>query len=458
MLDFMRYTWTGGDLLKVGRHTQEICSRLDRAVADFKAGKSTYLIVTVPFRHGKSEIISRKFPPFFFGHFPDSEVILTTYAQDLSDQLSRAARAVMRSPEYREVFCLEKLEISAESASVKTWDIAGHAGKFQAMGIEGGATGRGAHLLIVDDYLKGRSDAESEPTRKTLWENFSGNLMTRLAPVHIVVILATPWHVDDLIGRIKNRMNPDHSDYDPDFPPFEFAKFPARNPDGTFLFPERFPDSWYKMQFASLGSYQAAALLMCEPVPRGGNMLMTDRVQMVDKMPDGLRFCRFWDLASTEKERTKDDPDYTAGALCAARRNGGQWELYIADVRFVQAEAPARNKLIMDTAESDGAGVTVGVESVAGYKDTYTTLADLLRGRRSVRKVTVSKDKVVRAAEMEPVFEAGHVYMQRAWWNSAVMEQLSQFPAGAHDDIVDAIGGAFEMAKNGCGVPHLILA
>ncbi len=458
LLSFMQYTWQGDEPMKVGRHTREITDRLTKAVEDFKNGVSTYLIVTVPFRHGKSEIISRKFPTWFFGKNPDCEVMLATYGQDLSDQMSRAARGVMRSREYREVFCREKLEISSESASVKTWGIEGHSGKFQSIGIGGGATGKGAHLLIIDDYLKGRSDAESEPTRKTLWEDFSGNLMTRLAPVHIVVILATPWHVDDLIGRIRNRLNPSHKDHDPDFPAFEFMRFPARQPDGSFLFPERFSDSWYRMQFAALGSYQAAALLQCDPVPRGGNMLKTDRVTIIDAMPGNLRFFRFWDLASTEKERQSDDPDYTAGALCAAQEIKGQWHLYIADVRFVQAEAPARNKLIEDTANSDRASVPIGVESVAGYKDTYTTLKGILKGRRSVHKITVSHDKVIRAAEMEPIFEAGHVYMLRAWWNSAVLDQLAQFPAGTHDDIVDAIGGAFEMARKFGGVSRIIEA
>lgn len=459
LLDFMQFTWRNLEPLRIGRHTRAITDRLDRAMSDFAAGKSSYLMITVPPRHGKSEIVSRNFPAFFFGHFPDAEIILSSYNQDLANQMSRAARSTMRSSQFQQVFFREKISISPESASVSTWQIARHAGKFQAIGIGGGSTGKGAHLLIVDDYLRGRADAESETIRNKQWDDFAGNLITRLAPVHIVVILATPWHSDDIIGRIKNRMNPQHRDFDPDFPRFEQMKFSARNPDGSFLFPERFSEAWYKTQFSVLGSYQAAALLLCEPVPRGGAMLKTDRVKIIEptQMPQNIVYCRFWDLASTEKERAKDDPDFSAGALVGAQFIQGVWHIFIKDVRFIQAEAPARNRLIIDTARADSSAVPVGVESVAGYKDTFTTIRDLLRGEVVVRKISVSRDKIVRASEMESVFEAGNVHICRGWWNDETLRQLAQFPAGAHDDIVDAVAGAFEMAKKYAAPGALVL-
>lgn len=433
--------------LLVGVHTREITARLDRAVDDYRAGKSTYLLITVPFRHGKSEIVSRHFPPYFLGHFPDAEMILATYGQTLSNNMSRDARRVIKSPAYRRIF--NRIRLSAESSSVTNWQIDGRNGKFQAITISAGGTGKGADVLIVDDYLRGRSVAESALVRDTQWENFSGNLMTRLAPVHIVVILATPWHPDDIIGRIKRRLAPGDPDFDADFPPFELMKFPARRPDGTYLFPERFSEEWYIRQFAILGSYQSAALLQCEPVLRGGNILKSDRVQIIEpaEWPKNLHYVRFWDLASGRKERIKDDPDSTAGVKAAVKRVKGLWHLYIDDIRTCQAEAPERNAMILRTTEEDGAPVEVGVESVAGYKDTYTTLKRILEGRRIIHKINVSQDKVIRAGELEPLFEAGHVYMKRAYWNRAALDQLGEFPAGSHDDIVDAIGGAFEMAR-----------
>lgn len=450
LLEFMRFNWNSSDPFLAGEHTVKIAARLDRAVADYREGKSTYLIIMVPFRHGKSEIISRHFPPFFFGHFPDAEVLLATYAQTLSNQMSRAARSILRSGTFQETFRCEHIAVSAESSAMDNWEIEGHKGKFQAVGIGGGATGKGADLLLVDDYLKGRSDAESELIRNGIWDDFAGNLFTRLAPVHIVVILATPWHTDDLIGRIKARMDPGHREFSPQFRKFELMKFSARKPDGSWLFPERFSAEWYEMQFAILGPYQSAALLQCEPAARGGNLLRTEKIRMIDSpaaFPKGLRWVRFWDLASTEKERAKSDPDYTSGALCAVRTENGVDTLYIRDVRYCQAEAPERNRLILQAAEIDGPSVAIGVESVAGYKDTYATLSRILCGRRIVHKIGVSKDKVVRAQELEPLFAAGNVVMMRGDWNLPVIEQLGLFPSGRHDDHVDSIAGAYQLAK-----------
>jgi predicted phage terminase large subunit-like protein len=112
-----------------------------------------------------------------------------------------------------------------------------------------------------------------------------------------------------------------------------------------------------------------------------------------------------------------------------------------------QEEAGARNRLILETAEKDGPAIPVGIESVAGYKDTYTILRDILTGLRTVQKIAVSSDKVVRAGTVEPIFESGHVHLRRAWWNDRALTQLAQFPAAAHDDIVDAITGGHAMAE-----------
>ena len=53
-LEFVKHCWmnTGTPFL-TGFHTRKISERIDRAFKDFRKGKSTYLMVKVPFRHGK---------------------------------------------------------------------------------------------------------------------------------------------------------------------------------------------------------------------------------------------------------------------------------------------------------------------------------------------------------------------------------------------------------------------
>ncbi|MEN6533383.1 MAG: phage terminase large subunit, partial [Bryobacteraceae bacterium] len=245
-------------------------------------------------------------------------------------------------------------------------------------------------------------------------------------------------------GRIKKAMV-----NDPDFPQFEVLKFAAEGEQykSGYLFPEMYGPDWYRTQRATLGTYGAAGLMDCEPVVRGGNMLKTDGILKSEDMPEDVLWVRFWDLASTEKERAGDDPDFTVGAKVAIKMIDDVPWMYIADVRWCQAEAPARNKMIVATALADGPEVWQTAEQVAGYKDAVTTLRDILKGRSIVHGQTCSKDKVIRASALEPAFEAGHVVMRKAWWNDHAIEELGQFPSGPHDDIVDAISGGYAKAE-----------
>lgn len=447
-LRFMQHYWLRPTPMVVGRHTREICARLDRAIADFRDGKSTYLVFMVPHRHGKSEIVSRYLPAHFLGLFPDEEVLLVAYGQDLVDPFSRFNRMLLQKPEYQELF--PGVQISDESAAVHHWELRDRLGSFSGAGLSGTITGRGYSLGIVDDYHKERKDAESPAVRESNWEAFTESFLTRGAPLSITAIAASPWHTDDIIGRIRKRMAED-----PDFPRFEFLRYPARSEEYEtgYLFSERFSEAWYRARFAFLGSYAAAGLLQCDPVTRTGNVLKTDRIEIHDALPEELsvRWVRAWDLASTEKQVSKPDPDWTVGMLMAL-----EWRvhpevqtklphLWIRDVVRGRWAAPERDRRIKLHAMLDGPGVKVGEESVAGYKDTYERTREVLRGLRSVQAVYPPGDLLVRVSAVEPIFEAGHVHLLRGSWNQDLVSELTDYPRGAHDDQAAAMVTGYEM-------------
>ena len=108
------------------------------------------------------------------------------------------------------------------------------------------------------------------------------------------------------------------------------------------------------------------------------------------------------------------------------------------------------NALIRQTAELDGMSVRIGVESVAGYKDTYTILRSLIRNR-ILLKIEATRDKVVRCSELEVPIANGHCHFLRGNWNAHVLAELAAFPSGAHDDNVDSIAGGFAMARKIAG-------
>jgi predicted phage terminase large subunit-like protein len=446
-LDFIDYVWKNQfDPYVIGRHTRIICNAIDKAIMDFQKGISSFCVITIPFRHGKSEIVSRKLPAHFLGLFPDCKVILSGHTEGLTEDFSKTSRDLINEPIFKELF--PNVIIAPNDSSGSHWKINGRGGECYSSGLMGSMTGQGGHLLILDDYCRNREDAESETIRNKAWDAFTNNFMTRRAPISIVIILATRWHIDDIIGRIIKNMKDD-----PLFPRFKFINIPAFNkdyPTGT-LFPERFSKNWYNQQRATLGDYGTASLLQNDPVQRGGNMLCTDCIQRheaLSEYPKNLRWFRVWDLAHTAKERTKQDPDYTSGTLLAFNEIDGMTHLWIKDVQRMRKAAPERDRTILTVTNFDGAYVQVGIEDSIDSKDAFSALSRILSGKRMVLSAKGVRDKVIRATPLEPIFKAGNVHVPAsAPWLQDWLLEISAFPSGAHDDQVDNLSAGYALFK-----------
>jgi phage terminase large subunit-like protein len=449
MLAFIRYVWWMPGPFFEGRHTIAICAALDRAVEKYLAGQSSFLDISVPFRHGKSDIVSRAFPAYFLGRCADQQpdVIMSGYGAELVESFSRDTKRIIQSDAYRRLFPASLLARGANNLAA--WSMAGSSGKVTVAGLGGALTGKGGSLLILDDYCKTRAEAVSQRYRDRTWESFRTDFLTRRAPASIVIVCATPWHVDDIRGRMRKA-----EAENADFPRFEQLRFPARDNDGAFLFLERFPESWYREQYATLGKL-AAGLLDCSPTLEGGNRFDTAKVKFHASPEDfpKVRYIRAWDLASSAKERDKDDPDWTVGELGTVTMENRVPHLWIRDVAYIQAEAPRRDALMQATARADGLGVPQYVEAFGGYKDAYTTLKSVLTGISVVMPAHLPGDKSAKLAPLEPIFDAGNVHLLRAPWNEAFLRQFTEFPDGAHDDFCDPAAILYHMlVKGGSGL------
>ena len=451
----MQFMWQRRDKFLIGRHTTAICDRIDQAIKDYRNGISTYLQIKVPFRHGKSDMVSRYLPANFIGQFPDQEVLVAGYTASLTRGFSRACRSIVRDSRYEIVY--PDISLSKDEQSIEAWAVHDRSvegadlGRAYWEGLGGSITGKGGALILIDDFFKNREEAESEVMRNKVWDSITNDILTRCAPVVIFIILATPWHVDDPFGRISQKMAEN-----PDFPRFQEVVFPALGKmagrEYETLFPERFSKQWYTSEAAILGTYGTASLLQCNPTLRSGNQLRTDKMQYYTELPKGIPLTRGWDLASSEAQRISDNPDYTASI-----RLGVKWLptavddehvpiLYIDDFTIGRYEARKRNKIIRDTAIADGT-IKLGIEDFGAYKDAATTLKDVLKGLRAVHGVHLPGDKVTKADAIEPAFEAGNVFMRRASWNQMLLQFLQEFPGGAHEDPVDALIVAFALHR-----------
>jgi predicted phage terminase large subunit-like protein len=447
--------------LVIGRHTRAIADAVTDAVRRFRMGLSTYLDIEVAFRHGKSDISSRAVPAFILGTLADlqPDVMLLSYAAALSNDFSRDVKQILHSNEYQTLFPGVLPALGRDN--VESWSVDGSHGRNTFTGLGGSFVGKGAGVLIVDDYFAGKDEARSEKIRKSRWEGFT-DALTRLAPVHIVMLVATSWHTDDVRARLKKAEKTQEG-----FPTFQHLSFPAKVTTGTgwqgeYLFPERYSKAWYETMYASQGHW-ASALLDCEPVTEGGNRFKIENV-IIHRDRSGWpagRETRGWDLASSTKQRDKDDPDWTWGVrglvkterITVDGQTAKRHHVWISDLVACQAEAPERDRLIRKTAIADGMGVLQAVEAFGGYKDAYTSLKAVLGGVSTVRKSHLSGDKSAKLADLEPSFDGGIVHVLdgpnvRPW-----LKQFSEFPDGAHDDACDATAVMFhENTRSGCSL------
>ena len=194
-------TFTKRDYL-LGWVHKEICDKLDKFLEDVQNKKSPRLIICMPPRSGKSEIVSRRFPAYAFGRNPELQIIATSYSSDLSQRFNRDVQRIIDDEAYFEVFpgtTLAGKKVNAETRGsyIRTSDlfeIVGHTGVYRSAGVGGGITGQGADILLIDDPLKDRAEANSATIRNSIWDWYTSTAYTRLSPGGGVIVMATRWH------------------------------------------------------------------------------------------------------------------------------------------------------------------------------------------------------------------------------------------------------------------------
>ena len=183
------------DNYKSPPHIKLLASKLEAV----EKGEIKRLAIFMPPRHGKSILTSEFFPAWFMGRNPDKYIICSTYAQDLADDFGRKVRNQLQGENYSNVF--PDTSLATDSASVRRFHTT-RGGVYYAVGAGSAITGRGAHLLLIDDPIKGREEADSQAMRKNLLDWYRSTAYTRLMPNGSVILIQTRWHEDDLAGWV----------------------------------------------------------------------------------------------------------------------------------------------------------------------------------------------------------------------------------------------------------------
>ncbi|MBB2918321.1 phage terminase large subunit [Cupriavidus alkaliphilus] len=412
---------------KRGPHHKTICDALTRVFR----GQCRRLIINVAPRYSKTELAVPNFVSWAMGQYPDAEFIHTSYGAKLAAKNSLATREMLEHPAYREIFPAAMLDPS--SSARDDWKTTA-GGVMYATGSSGPITGFGAGkqrdgfggAIIIDDPHK-PDEAESETVREGVIEWFQNTLESRTnTPDTPIILIMQRLHERDLAGWLLNGGNGER---------WEHVCIPARNEDGTPLWPEKHSAAdLARMEEAN--PYVFAGQYMQAPAPRDGGVFKPSRVEIVDALPAKLELVRGWDLAAT-----KNAGDWTAGPLLGRSPDGTLW---IADVQRERGTPDDVEKLLVGTAKRDGPRVMQSIPQDPGQagKAQAAYLSKKLFGV-PFSFTTESGDKATRAAPFAAQVNVGNVKMLKAPWNDALIGEMRMFPNGAFDDQIDGLSRAF---------------
>lgn len=452
---------------------KDICERLEKFSQDVVEQKSPRLMLLVPPRHGKSALASICFPAWHLGHNPTHEVINVGYSVDLPMKFSRQVRDIVEDQTYRATFT--GMRMNPDSRSIEDW-VTLKGGGYKIAGVGGGITGKGAHVLIIDDPLKNQEEADNGDTREKLDEWYQSTAYTRLAPGGGVLFIETWWHDDDLAGRLQRRMAAD-----PMADQFEIIKYPAlaekfeyrvrdtreiirsdvhipetqrpqlellRAP-GEALHPDRYTAEYLRKVRANLQTRIWSALYQQNPVPEEGAFFKAEYIRPMptQEMPRGTRYYIGWDFAIGEKAHN----DYTVGAVVAHCPNDTIW---LVDVRRFRGDAHEVMSNIISLAQKwmgkPDSSLMVGFEDGQIWRSIEPSLLVSMREKKVFPSYSVLKpltDKMARAAPLQARMQHGRFFiLEDQSWFQDVKHEMLRFPAGTHDDIVDAVAWATRMA------------
>lgn len=393
----------------------------------------TRLIFAAPPQHGKTFAISEISSSCYRAKFPNDPIILTSYSDTLASRASRHARNFINSDSFKLIFP----DIKLDTEAVGSWELAKpYTGEFHASGIMGSVTGHGAMLLIIDDPIKNRQEAESEVYQNNLIDAWKSSLSTRLHENGLVWVILTRWGENDIANWLLKYSGMG----------FRYIRIPALCDSendplgrqiGEALWSEKWSAEYLLEKKAMMGDYEFNALYQGAPVPRQGLLFKRDGFEIIDERPEGLRWTRGWDLAAT----TKTQSHYTAGIQAAQRGvdivlDGhimGKWEW--GEVRGIIKETAMSEPDVMVGIEAQGTQVGMSQEICIDPE---------LMGI-GIIPVHVSTDKRTRANPLIAASYNNRLKLVRGEWNEGFINRCIAFDKGEVDDDIDAASIAVKL-------------
>lgn len=420
---------------KHARHTRFITNVIQEAIDKRKemlAGKRNpevqYIALNCPPRHSKSMSVTETLPSYFLGHFPKDRVIECSYNENFAQKFGRKNRQKVA----RFGYDLFGRGLSTNSTSVTDWYMENNEGGMISRGILSGVTGEGADLMIIDDPVKNRKEAESETIRDSIWEEWVDSLSTRLHPCAICILILTRWHDDDLQGRL---LSEEHGGL-LDWKVYNFSlecdtkDDPLDREFGEPLWPERYGYAFITSRKKYPRSYNS--LYQGRPSAAEGNILKRHWWQYYEELPECTQYLMSVDCAFKDEK----DSDFVAIQVWGKLNE----DYYLVDSLKKRMDFTDTLKAIRTMAKKHPKAVLKLIEDKANGSAIISVLRKKMGG---IVPVNPSGGKIARVYAVSPFIESGNVYLPKfASFTQDFVEECAAFPSGAHDDQVDSMSQA----------------
>lgn len=417
------------------------------------------LFIHIPPQHGKSELVSRLGVAWFIGLFPNYKICLVGYNQTFANKLMREVIDIITSPEYKRVFPHVRIAERGQDnkGAIRRADeveIVGYEGLIKAVGVSGGITGYSFNLIVIDDPIKSRKEANSITYRENLWSWFNDECLTRLSNGGKVIGTWTRWHEDGLEGRFFDPKNEHYNEKrarkgvtifysalrerEKAIPWAKEVKDP-RPIDGA-LWEEKHSAEKYKIKRETEPT-SFASLDQQRPRPIGGNLILKDWLQQinVNELPFNVdRITPNYVIDSAYTEKTEND----ATAVLTYYVYKGV--LYILNCVAVRKSLGKFIEYFQEYTQQTGykKQSKVYIELKASGESLRTQLRDVKNGAFNTVGIPnkfVREGKVTRVMGIEPFLSTGKVLLVSGGWNKSFIEECLEFPNGRHDDRVDTL-------------------
>lgn len=420
-LSFVKIVWPA---FIEGNHHKVMSDAFNR-IAD---GSLKRLIINMPPRHTKSEFASHLFPAWYLGRYPDKKVIQTAHTAELAVGFGRKVRNLVNSEDYKNVF--GEVSLASDSKAAGRWST-NKKGEYFAIGVGGAVTGKGADILVIDDPHSEQEAALNDPSiyDKT-YEWYTSGPRQRLQPGGAICVVMTRWSKKDLTGQIiKSSVERGGSDE------WEVIELPAILPSGSPLWPGFWPIDQLEALKAELPLSKWSAQYQQDPTSEESAIVKREwwREWPRREPPPCEFIIQSWDTAFLAKETA----DYSACTTWGVFYDeNGNSNIILLDALQERLEFPDLKVRAYDMYKEFDPDAFIVEAKASGSPLIF----ELRRMGIPVSEYTPSRgrDKIARVNAISDLFSSGLVWAPKTRWAEEVIEQFAAFPAGDHDDLVDA--------------------